>query len=100
MSNQRSEQATDYRKRFYWTPRWRSARQRFLQSHPLCRMCEQDDRIVAATVVDHIRPHRGNETLFWDEHNWQPLCNDCHTRHKARLEGGSVQELDASGWPL
>lgn len=31
-----------------------------------------------ATVVDHIKPHRGDKALFWDEHNWQPLCKKCH----------------------
>jgi 5-methylcytosine-specific restriction endonuclease McrA len=29
-------------------------------------------------VVDHIQPHKGDETLFWDENNWQPLCRQCH----------------------
>ncbi|WP_295219971.1 HNH endonuclease signature motif containing protein, partial [Ruminococcus sp.] len=32
----------------------------------------------AATVVDHIIPHRGDPHLMWDESNWQALCKSCH----------------------
>ena len=31
-----------------------------------------------ATVVDHIKPHRGDKKLFWDRGNWQPLCEHHH----------------------
>lgn len=31
-----------------------------------------------ATVVDHIVPHRGDQKLFWDRSNWQPLCEHHH----------------------
>jgi len=40
-----------------------------------------------AVVVDHITPHRGNETLFWDKVNWQGLCLSCHSR-KTLAENG------------
>ena len=39
-----------------------------------------DSKLTPATVVGHIIPHRGNQKLFWDEKNWQPLCKDCHDR--------------------
>lgn len=100
MSDNRSPEAAEYRKKLYWTPRWRHGRARFLQQHPLCQMCEKQDRVVAATVVDHIKPHRGDETLFWNEQNWAALCADCHNRVKARMERGLVQTLDATGWPV
>lgn len=29
-------------------------------------------------VVDHIKPHRGDQKLFWDRRNWQPLCEHHH----------------------
>lgn len=60
--------------------RWRTARKRYLSSHPLCVSCLKDNKIVKAEVVDHIVPHRGNKTLFWDETNWQALCKRCHDR--------------------
>ena len=39
-----------------------------------------EGKVVPAIVVDHIIPHRGNQRLFWDMKNWQPLCKDCHDR--------------------
>jgi 5-methylcytosine-specific restriction protein A len=60
--------------------RWRKARARFLQEHPLCAACERQGRVTAAAVVDHIVPHRGDQALFWDERNWQPMCRKCHDR--------------------
>ena len=52
--------------------------QAFLQAHPLCAECLRNGRYTAATVVDHIIPHRGDMSLFWDERNWQSLCERCH----------------------
>lgn len=60
--------------------RWRAARRRFLRAHPLCAQCRRDGALTPATVMDHIIPHRGDERLFWDEGNWQPLCKPCHDR--------------------
>ena len=37
-------------------------------------------RFTAATVVDHVIPHRGDSHLMWDESNWQALCKSCHDR--------------------
>ena len=68
-----------------YSHRWQIARRQFLVSHPLCVECERSGRLTPATVVDHIQPHRGNQELFWDEKNWQPLCKKCHDR-KTRLE--------------
>lgn len=58
--------------------KWRRARKRFLQRHPLCANCLSRGVLTPATVVDHIVPHRGDRALFWDENNWQPLCKNCH----------------------
>ena len=60
--------------------KWRRARKRFLQRHPLCANCLSQGVLTPATVVDHIVPHRGDHRLFWDEQNWQPLCKVCHDR--------------------
>jgi len=43
-------------------------------------MCLDEGRARLATVVDHIRPHRGDAALFWDPSNWQPLCKEHHDR--------------------
>ena len=58
-----------------------TARARFLRGHPLCAECMKQGKLTPATVVDHIIPHRGDKKLFWDESNWQPLCESCHN-HK------------------
>ena len=59
---------------------WQRESKRFLQSHPLCAECAKAGRYVKATVVDHIIPNRGDQKLFWDQDNWQPLCKQCHDR--------------------
>ncbi len=51
-----------------------------LRRHPLCVRCKAQGRFTAATVVDHIIPHRGDPHLMWDESNWQALCKSCHDR--------------------
>ena len=58
--------------------RWQKARKRYLRQHPLCVKCYEKGMAVEATVVDHIKPHRGDPVLFWDENNWQSLCKPCH----------------------
>ena len=63
-----------------YTREWQRARKSYLESHPLCAQCARNGRYTKATVVDHIIPHRGDETLFWDRSNWQPLCKRCHDR--------------------
>ncbi|WP_371263772.1 HNH endonuclease signature motif containing protein [Paenibacillus sp. UNC496MF] len=56
--------------------------------HPLCTRCIKENRITAATIVDHIRPHKGDKALFWDRNNWQPLCKSCHDTKTVREDGG------------
>jgi 5-methylcytosine-specific restriction endonuclease McrA len=81
--------------------KWKAARQAYLAAHPLCVYCEQLGRVTAASVVDHITPHRGDEKLFWDATNWQPLCEACHNGAKAELEQtGTLRGCDTSGTPL
>ena len=49
---------------------WRAMRASFLVKHPRCAMCGG-----TSYVVDHIMPHKGNDRLFRDRSNWQPLCH-------------------------
>ena len=70
--------------------RWREARLAYLRRHPLCAECQRQGRITAARVVDHVTPHRGDPALFWDETNWQSLCDftSPHNCHGAKTGEG------------
>lgn len=70
---------TESGKRLYNNQRWRHLRRRVLDHEPLCRACGARGIIRAAEVVDHIKPHRNDEALFWGESNLQPLCGKCHS---------------------
>lgn len=63
-----------------YNSKWQKARKRYLRANPLCVQCKAEGRLVEATVVDHIKPHRGDPALFWDEKNWQSLCKPCHDK--------------------
>ena len=67
---------------------WQKARAGFLRSHPLCRTHAAQQQVVAASVVDHIIPHKGDTTLFWQYSNWQALCKTCHDKKTAVEDGG------------
>lgn len=81
--------------------KWQRAREAFLREHPLCEDHRKRGQVVAATVVDHKIPHRGDLSLFWDRKNWQALCKHCHDSHKQRLEKSGVDAgCDVDGKPL
>jgi 5-methylcytosine-specific restriction protein A len=80
--------------------KWQKARETFLKRNPLCSFCEQENKIVAASVVDHIKPHLGDQALFWDTANWQPLCKPCHDSTKKIMENRGVRlGADENGKP-
>ena len=82
-----------------YTWRWEKARATYLRSKPLCVMCNRDRRVTLASVVDHIIPHKGDQTLFWDTSNWQGLCKTHHDSTKHMQEHGRVVGCDANGIP-
>lgn len=67
--------------------RWQRERRLYLTQHPLCVLCSAEGRVTAATVVDHVVPHKGDRVLFWDHNNWQALCKPCHDTKTAREDG-------------
>lgn len=81
------------------TSRWQKRRAHQLLIEPLCRMCQARGRVTAATVADHVVPHRGDPVLF--EGPLQSLCAKCHNSIKQRMEkSGRVQGCDEKGLPL
>ncbi len=67
---------------------WRALRLAHLQENPTCVECEKHDRTVAATVVDHIRAHRGDDALRLDPENLQSLCQSHHSAKTCRQDRG------------
>lgn len=81
--------------------RWQRYRKHFLAAHPLCVYCKKQNRLTPATVVDHIVPHKGDQSLFLDASNHQPLCKQHHDSAKACEEArGYSSEVGADGWPV
>lgn len=74
-----------------YTYAWQKASKAFLRERPLCAFCDREGRVTAATLVDHIEPHRGDMALFWDRSNWQPLCTPCHSSVKQIEEARAGQ---------
>ena len=68
--------------------RWQKLRNRYIAQHPYCVECLKHGKITLATDVDHIRPHRGDPRLLYDEKNLQSLCHSCHARKTASEDGG------------
>lgn len=68
--------------------KWRRARAAYLAAHPLCAECGKHGRLEPATVIDHVVPHKGDSSRFWDQSNWQPMCKRCHDRKTATEDGG------------
>lgn len=66
--------------------RWAEASRAFRREHPLCCCCLANGCVSAAQLTDHIVPHKGSETVFWDHGNWQALCHRCHNEIKATIE--------------
>jgi 5-methylcytosine-specific restriction protein A len=69
-----------------YTTEWEKARKHFLAEHPFCGECDRQGRpITPANIVDHVRPHRGNQERFWNIDLWESLCKRCHD-HKTPME--------------
>jgi 5-methylcytosine-specific restriction protein A len=69
----------------YRYARWLRLRREQLRAEPLCRFCGVAGIETAATVCDHVVPHRGNVDAFWSG-PFQSLCVECHNRDKQRME--------------
>lgn len=68
---------------FYQSKLWRTIRNFYIQSNPLCESCNRSNKVTAAQCVDHIKPisQGGHKT---DTSNLQSLCNPCHAKKSSR----------------
>lgn len=82
---------------WYKTERWRKLRLEILRRDAYT--CQQTGVLCIgkypadnSAVVDHIRPHRGDETLFWHPSNLQTVSKAYHDSEKQK------QERAQPGW--
>lgn len=66
----------------YHSAQWKKTRKDFLETHPYCVCCGSP-----ATVVDHIKAHKGNDKDFNNILNLQSMCASCHSK-KTLFENG------------
>jgi 5-methylcytosine-specific restriction protein A len=86
---------------WYGSSEWRDIRNARLDGEPLCRMCRRKGKIMAAAVVDHVTPHRGDAALFFCYGNTQSLCKMHHDSTKQQIERiGYSKEVGTDGWPV
>jgi 5-methylcytosine-specific restriction enzyme A len=69
----------------YATREWKTLRAQVLRESN--GRCATKNCARAACIVDHVRPHRGINALFFDRDNLQALCKRCHDRKTARYDG-------------
>ena len=73
---------------------WQKLRLAWLNDEPrYCVMCAVAGKLIPATVVDHIIPHKGNESLRLDWDNLQGLCVKCHTDKTLNYDGGLGNDI-------
>ena len=72
-----------------WTKDLRPAQ---LLREPFCRECAKRGIRTRATVVDHVKPFRGDWALFVDPDNHQSLCKHHHDQKTAQEQAEARQE--------
>ena len=65
---------------------WEKYRVKFLSINSLCYACGSK-----STVVDHLTPHKGDESLFKKLDNHIPMCKRCHDTVTAYFDKNYVK---------
>lgn len=66
---------------WYQTARWKQLRLHvFIRDHFTCQWkgCGKLEGKPSQLVAHHVRRHKGNANLFWDEANLITVCKACH----------------------
>lgn len=78
---------------WYSLPIWKeNLRPAQLLREPFCRECAKRGIRTRATVVDHIKPFRGDWALFVDPANHQSLCKHHHDQKTAQEQAEARQK--------
>ena len=94
-ADDRRRQAKPWR-RWYNSKLWRQRRAEQLTAEPYCRRHARRGETVVATVANHIKPHRGNWTLF-AEGELECLCKPCHDGEAQREDIASDRAVGPMG---
>jgi len=84
---------------WYSLQRWRTRAKHQLRVAPLCALCEEQGRIVPATIADHNPPHKGDYNAFILG-PLRSLCRDCHQGQWAVDKRGYSLEIGDDGYQL
>ena len=83
-------------RRWYKTARWQKLRMSVLVRDLFT--CQRTGVLLTgkhpapnSPVVDHIKPHRGNEALFWDEKNLMAVSKAYHDKVKQAEEQSEIR---------
>ncbi len=77
---------------WYSSAIWKAIRATQLALEPLCRRCSKRGLIEAATVCNHVTPHRGNWTLFVGG-PFESVCKACHDGEVQREERSAGRKV-------
>ena len=74
----------------YHSARWTRVSRAWRASHPLCANCRRQGRVTAGEVTDHIVPWPvcGD---FFDDNNFQTLCQACN-HDKGQRDKSIIQQ--------
>lgn len=79
-----NQQSRTYNTNDVYNYRWRKLRELQLRQEPCCAACMKFQKCTPATEVDHIIPHKMDDTLFYSFGNLQSLCKSCHSQKTMR----------------
>ncbi|MCD8290839.1 MAG: HNH endonuclease [Prevotella sp.] len=98
MEKQYEKNGRDYDHHKRYGRRWQKIRSAYINAHPLCEMCMDEGRYVAAEEVHHKIPLKDGGTN--EAENLQSLCRKHHAQVHAqmgtRTHGGVVYEFGDS----
>lgn len=83
-------------RRWYGLAVWKRIRAAQLTAQPWCELCLERGETVAATVVNHVVPHRGIWSLFVSG-PFQSLCAPCHDGEVQRRERKEAEAAKGRG---
>ena len=103
-SDQRSKTSEEHRW-LYKTRTWKTLRLQILtRDNYTCQRCgvalTQGRTRPTDAVVNHIKPHKGDEVLFADPLNLEAVCKRCHDSLIQSEERRTSPDIGPDGWPI